>query len=205
MSKPSRQGPKAMSHMKSEKSARDRVFEVAAELFYKNSIRAVGVETIVKQAGVAKISLYRGFASKDDLIVAYLENRNAAYWRNVDRIMAAKPNDPRAQVKALISYVASRTTTPGYRGCPFINYASEFPEPAHPGHRVVEKNKREMRRRLDSFAKALGASRPAQLADALFLLIEGAYAGSQTLGGRDGPATSLPLAADTLIASHLNC
>ena len=57
---------------------------MAAELFYSQSIRAVGVETIVKQAGVAKISLYRSFASKDDLIVAYLDNRNADYWRNVD-------------------------------------------------------------------------------------------------------------------------
>jgi AcrR family transcriptional regulator len=201
---PRAQAPRAVARVKGEKRAGDRVFQVAADLFYKESIRAVGVETIVKQAGVAKISLYRSFESKDDLIVAYLASRNVDYWRNLDRIIAAKQDDPRAQLRALVGYVANRATTSGYRGCPFINYASEFPEPSHPGHRIVEENKQEMRRRLVGLGKAIGASRPVQLADALFLLIEGAYASSQTLGGRDGPAANLPGAADTLIACHLN-
>lgn len=190
--------------MAREKPAGERVFEVAADLFYRQSIRAVGVETIVKQAGVAKISLYRSFESKDDLIVAYLENRNADYWRRVDRIMAVKLDDPRAQLRALVGYVAGRAATPGYRGCPFINYASEFPEATHPGHRIVDQNKREMRRRLVGLSKAIGAPRPAQLADALFLLIEGAYASSQTLGGRNGPAATLPWAADALVDRQLS-
>jgi AcrR family transcriptional regulator len=198
------QSARATAHVKGEQRAGDRVFKVAADLFYTQSIRAVGVETIVKQAGVAKISLYRSFESKDDLIVAYLKDRNVGYWRNIDRIMATKQQDPRAQLRALVSHVAGRATTPGYRGCPFINYASEFPDPSHPGHRIVEENKREMRRRLVTLSQAVGASRPAQLADALFLLIEGAYASSQTLGGHNGPAANLPRATDTLIASHLN-
>jgi AcrR family transcriptional regulator len=92
--------------LKAAKTAGERVFEVAADLFYRESIRAVGVDTIVKQAGVAKISLYRNFESKDDLIVAYLENRNSDYWRNIDRLLAAKGGDPRTQLRALISYVA---------------------------------------------------------------------------------------------------
>lgn len=189
---------------KGEKTAGDRVFEVAADLFYQQSIRAVGVDTIVKRAGVAKISLYRNFASKDDLIVAYLENRNADYWRGIDRLLALKRTDPRAQLRALIGHIAGRATMPGYRGCPFINYASEFPDAAHPGHRIVDQNKREMRRRLLDLTKAIGARRPAQLADALFLLIEGAYASSQTLGGRNGPAANLLWAADTLIECQVN-
>jgi AcrR family transcriptional regulator len=183
--------------------AGEKVFRVAADLFYSQSIRAVGVETIVKQAGVAKISLYRSFASKDDLVVAYLENRNAAYWRNVDRIVAKHKDDPRAQLGALLNHVADRATTPGYRGCPFINYSAEFPDADHPGHRLVDANKREMRRRLVGLADAIGAHRYAQLADALFLLIEGAYASSQTLGGRSGPAKALPQAAEALVEFHL--
>jgi AcrR family transcriptional regulator len=186
-----------------EKSARERVFEVAAGLFYRQSIRAVGVETIVKQAGVAKISLYRNFASKDDLIVAYLESRNAGYWQRVDRIMANFEGDPRAQLNALIAYIAERAATPGYRGCPFINYAAEFPDAAHPGHRIAEVNKREMRKRLTGLAHTIGAARSAQLADSLFLLIEGAYASSQTLGGPSGPAKALPAAAEALIEFYL--
>jgi AcrR family transcriptional regulator len=204
MSSRSSQSPSAKSQAKVGKPVRDRVFEVAADLFYKESIRAVGVETIVKQAGVAKISLYRCFASKDVLIVAYLENKNAVYWRKIDDIMAVAGEDPRRQLRALLRHIGDRTTTPGYRGCPFINYVSEFPDPAHPGHRIVEKNKREMRQRLLSLSKAMDVLRPTQLADALFLLIEGAYASSQTLGGRNGPAAKLLWAADTIIASNLS-
>jgi AcrR family transcriptional regulator len=204
MRKRSAKGRKAAGCMGVEKTAGDRIFEIAANLFYRQSIRAVGVETIVKEAGVAKISLYRTFASKDDLIVAYLESRNAGYWRVVDEIMAKHESRPREQLRALIAYVSNRATTQGYRGCPFINFAAEFPERSHPGHRVVNANKREMRRRLTSLINAVDARHPAQLADALFLLIEGAYASSQTLGGRNGPAKILPSAAENLIESHLH-
>lgn len=90
----------------------------------------------------------------------------------------------------------------GYRGCPYINYCGEFPEPSHPGHRVAAANKREMRRRLERIAAALGAPEPARLADGLLLLIEGAYAISQTLGGPEGPGTALFWAAQALVASQ---
>ena len=185
----------------SGKRAGEKVFAVAADLFYRESIRSVGVETIVQEAGVAKISLYRSFASKDDLIVAYLEDRNADYWRGLDRLMT-KQQDPRGQLRLLVDYIAARATTPGYRGCPFINYAAEFPDAAHPGHRVVEANKQKMRQRLSGLTQAMGARRPAQLADAIFLLIEGAYASSQTLGGRKGPAVNLPWAVGALVESR---
>jgi AcrR family transcriptional regulator len=201
MTKPSAQKRKA--NARATMRAGEKVFEVAADLFYSQSIRAVGVETIVKQAGVAKIGLYRSFASKDDLIVAYLDSRNAEYWCNVDRVVAKHKHDPRAQLRALIDHVAVRATTPGYRGCPFINYAAEFPNADHPGHRLVDANKREMLRRLVGLADAMGTRRSAQLADALFLLIEGAYASSQTLGGRNGPAKTLPQAAEALVEFHV--
>lgn len=181
------------------KRAGDRIFEVAADLFYRQSIRSVGVETIVEQAGVSKISLYRAFDSKDDLIVAYLENRNAEYWRIVDRLIGKHDGDPRAQLRALIDYVSNRTTTPGYRGCPFINYAAEFPDPSHPGHRVAAANKQEMRRRLTELVRAIGIADPMPLADAISLVIDGAYASSQTLGGRGGPAKAAAWAVDALV------
>jgi AcrR family transcriptional regulator len=183
------------------KRAGEKIFEVAADLFYRESIRSVGVEAIVKAADVSKITLYRNFASKDDLIFAYLDNRNADYWRALDHVMA-KAKKPRDRLRLLLDYIAGRTTTPGYRGCPFINYAAEFPDASHPGHRIVAANKQEMRQRLLNIAKAMDAKRPAQLADALFLLIEGAYASSQTLGGGKGPAASLSWAAQALLESH---
>jgi AcrR family transcriptional regulator len=161
------------------------------------------VETIVKQAGVAKISLYRNFESKDDLIVAYLEHRNEEYWGIIDRLLAKHEGDPRAQLRKLIGYISQRATTPGYRGCPFINYAAEFPEASHPGHRVAAANKMKMRDRIAGLVKAIGISDPAPLADALVLIIDGAYASSQTLGGRNGPAKAALWAAEALIAAQL--
>jgi AcrR family transcriptional regulator len=185
------------------KAARDRLAEVAADLFYRKGIRAVGVEEIVKQAGVAKISLYRSFPSKDDLVVAYLEGRRAAFWRQWDEAFARFDGDPRAQLGALMTYLADRTTRPGSRGCPFINYCAEFPDASHPGRRVAEATMGEMRLRFGRIAEALGAARPQQLADGLLLLVEGAYAVSQTLSGPEGPGHALVWAARALVESQL--
>ena len=181
------------------KLARDKVFDTAADLFYRKGIRAVGVESIVQQAGVAKISLYRSFPSKDDLVVAYLENRNASFWAQWDQAFAKYQGDPRAQLHAIMTYLARRTSQPGYRGCPFINYCAEFPEMPNPGRKVAEANKREMRRRFVAIAEALKARDPKQLADGLLLLIEGAYAVSQTLGGAKCPSHAIVWAAEALV------
>jgi AcrR family transcriptional regulator len=191
--------PPAAKASPSRKLARDRVFEVAADLFYREGVRAVGVDTIVKQAGVAKISLYRSFPSKDDLVVAYLENRNAEFWLQWDEAFDRYKDDPRAQLHAIMTYLARRTSKPGYRGCPFINFCSEFPDVSHPGRRVAEANKREMRRRFVAIAEALDVQKPKQLADGLLLLVEGAYAISQTLGGPKGPANAIVWAAQALV------
>lgn len=180
--------------------AGERVFRVASELFRRDGIRAVGVETIAKKAGVAKISLYRNFESKDDLIVAYLSEMNASYWVNVDQHLAKYDAAPRSQLRAYMAYIAESATTPGYRGCPFINYSGEFPDPSHPGHRVAEANRIEMRRRLLYWTKAMKVAHAAKLTDSLLLLINGAYASSQTLGGPKGPAAALVWAVDALIA-----
>lgn len=186
-----------------EKPARERVFAVAADLFYRKGIRAVGVEQIVNEAGVAKISLYRSFKSKDDLIVAYLEQRNAEFWRQWGERFAPHADDPSALLDAIMDYLARRTTQAGYRGCPFINYAVEFPEASHPGHRVVEANKREWRARFTAIAEALGAPRPKLLADSLVLLVEGAYAVSQTLGGPKGPGAAISAAAKAMVEGQM--
>jgi AcrR family transcriptional regulator len=183
--------------------ARDRIFAAADELFYRQGIRAVGVDAIAKAAGVAKISLYRAFPSKDDLVVAYLEDRNADYWQRWDRAFAKHEDNPRAQLRAMMEYLADRTTVPGYRGCPFTNDATEFPDPSHPGRRVAEANKRELRQRLLRLAEALGAPDPQALADGLVLLVEGAYAISQTLSGRDGPGRAIVWAAEALVEAQL--
>lgn len=186
-----------------EPSARDRLLAAAGELFYRQGIRSVGVDEIVAKADVAKMSLYRSFPSKDVLAAAYLEATDRRYWRWWDEAVARHPGDPRAQLAALFRGLARRTTSAEWRGCPFTNAATEFPERGHPARRVAEANKRELRRRLLALCREAGARRPALLADELVLLFEGAYASAQTLGP-DGPAAAVAEAAEALIAAAVD-
>lgn len=182
--------------------AGEKVLKSAADLFYRKGIRAVGVEEVVAEAGVSKISLYRAYESKDDLILAYLRERNLAFWRNWDDMFDRYRADPREQLRRIMTYVADRTTRSGYRGCPFINYSAEFSDRNHPGHEEAQANKRAMRRRFRDIAKRLGAPHPQRLGDSLLLLVEGAYAISQNLGGADGPGRALVWAAEALVSAE---
>jgi AcrR family transcriptional regulator len=190
------------------KIARERILEAVEDLFYREGIRAVGVDAVIAAAGVNKMSLYRNFASKDDLIAAYVEERDRWYWRWWDGIMAKHPKDPRRQLSDLFEELARRTGRPGYRGCPFVNVACEFSDPDHPGRKVVAANKREMRRRLRELSAAAGAKKPDEMADALCVVIEGAYASSQTFGaptpGAPKPNSMVARAAELIIAAHLD-
>jgi AcrR family transcriptional regulator len=184
--------------------ARERVFAAATDLFYRKGIHAVGVEEIVRQADVAKISLYRSFASKDDLVVAYLEERGATFLAAWDEAFDRYQGAPREQLRAIMAYVTERTEAEGYRGCHFINFAAEFPDAEHPGRKLAVAIKQAIRDRFLRLAEALGAPDPQQLADAWFLLLEGAYALSQTLGREPGVATrSLVWAAEQLAEAAL--
>lgn len=163
--------------------ARDKVFAVAADLFYRKGIHSVGVEEIVKEAGVAKISLYRNFASKDELVVAYLDDRRSSFLREWDDMFDRYRDNPRTQLRAIMTYVAKRTAEEGYRGCPFINFSAEFPDPSHPGRAIARATMQALRERFLRLAEALGVPEPKRLADGFLLLFEGAYGLSQTLGG----------------------
>ena len=109
-------------------SARERLLTVANDLFYRHGIRSVGIDQVIAEAKVAKMSLYRSFASKDELIAAYLEQRDRLYWEWWDGVIAANPDSPRDQIIALFQALATRKR-PGARGCPVTNAATEFPEP----------------------------------------------------------------------------
>jgi AcrR family transcriptional regulator len=185
------------------KLARDKVFAVAADLFYRKGIHAVGVEEIVKKAGVAKISLYRSFASKDDLVVAYLEDRSSSFLREWDDTFDRYRDNPRAQLRAIMTYIAERTTQDGYRGCPFINFCAEFPDASHPGRAVAQATMQGLRERFREIAEALDAPEPQTLADSFLLLLEGAYGISQTLGGGpDGAGHSIVWASEMLVEAQ---
>jgi len=176
----------------------DRIRESAQELFYREGIRAVGVDEIVNRAGVTKPSLYRSFPSKDELAAAYLRDYDEAFWQRFDQGAAEYPDDPRAQLRAYLESLARRATQAGYRGCGLTNAAIEYPEIGHPARVVAETNKRALRKRLVSIAKAIGAADPETLGDGLLLLIEGTFVSGQ-LFGKGGPGRSLVEVAERLI------
>ncbi len=181
-------------------TTRVRVLDAAERLFYHEGIRATGVEAVAQAAGVAKISLYRAFGTKDELIVAYLQRRRAAYWEQWDAL-ASQPDDPAGRLLAVIDHIADRAATPGYRGCPFTNCAIEFPDPAAPPNVLAATVKAEVRQRLTTMCASL-SDRPASLADALFLLIEGTYAACHTTACPAVPAAALASTARALIAAE---
>lgn len=186
-----------------KQSARDRILAAANELFYWQGIRAIGIDTVIEKAGVAKMSLYRAFPSKDDLIAAFMDMRDRVYWEWWDKVVSRHPGDPRAQLRVLFEALGKRASSPDYRGCPFVNTAVEFPDHAHPGRAVAERNKRELRRRLMGLAEALRVADPALLTDQLMLLMEGAYSAGNTLGP-DGPSVAVASAAEIIISSHVS-
>jgi AcrR family transcriptional regulator len=180
------------------REARERILAAVDELFYRDGVRAVGVDAVIEHAGVNKMSLYRNFASKDELIAAYVEDRNRQYWTWWDGIMERHAGDPRRQLLGLFEELQARVSRKGYRGCAFVNIATELSDPSHPARRVVALNKRELNRRLRALAEAAGAKSANALADSLMLLVEGAYAGSQTFGP-EGPTLALARTAQVLI------
>ncbi len=182
-------------------TARKRIFDAASELFYRKGIRAVGVETIAQEANATKMSLYRNFPSKDELVAEWLRDHDAKFWRNWDAMSARHPRDARKQLKAAFALLARHVSDPGARGCPMANAAVEITERDHPARKVIEAHKVKLRAELARLCVRTGASEPGLLADQLFLLMEGAQVTTMILGVR-GPARNIARAADSLIDSR---
>ncbi len=182
--------------------AAERIFETARELFYREGIRAVGVDEIVTRAGVTKPSLYRSFKSKDDLVAAVLREVEVGFWARFEAAEALHPGDPRAQILAYFEGLSARSGGADYRGCALSNAAVEYPDRDNLGRQVSHEHKTLLRARLQSKAVEMGASDPALLGDALMLLIEGVFTSSQMFDGDDKPARAVVGAVKALIAAY---
>src|SRR5256885_8395871 len=113
-------------------SARQRIFDTASELFYLKGIRAVGVETIAAEADTTKMSLYRNFPSKDELVAEWLREHDANFWQTWDAMANRHSKDPRRQIKAAFALLAKHVADPKARGCPMANAAVGPTEKAPP-------------------------------------------------------------------------
>ena len=189
---------------------RDRIFETASELFYRHGIRAVGVDSIAQEAGTNKMSFYRSFPSKDDLVAEYLRRQQDGYFQWWDAAIAPHAGNARRQIEALFeAYLdlarfkaKADSGCKTSRGCALGNAAVEIPEDNTVLGEIVHAYKAEIRCRLRKLARDAGARDPEALGDALMLLMEGGYYTRLTFPQNSGPVAGIAKAVRALVDAH---
>jgi AcrR family transcriptional regulator len=178
---------------------RQRILDTARNLFRKYGIKGIGVEAIAEAAETNKMTLYRHFGSKDELIAECLReaaNRACDIWSDLE---AQNPGDALAQVKRWVRIGADCVLTEG-RGCDLANAAVELPDGDHPAKRVIQEFKVAQRNRLADLCRRAGLQNPDLVSDTLSLLLEGARVNRQSVGP-DGPCSQFVAAAEAVIAA----
>jgi AcrR family transcriptional regulator len=178
---------------------RERILAVARDLFYRHGIHAVGVDAIAEAAGTNKMTLYRHFASKDELVAECLRRLAQDMDAAFDRIASEHPGDPMGGLRAWLRFLGEFKTS--QRGCAFANAAIQLPDPRHPARKVIEAHKRLYRNRLVELCCAAGLDDPELVADEIFLLCEGARVSLQSVGP-SGPAARLVEMLQATVTAH---
>jgi AcrR family transcriptional regulator len=156
--------------------AKLRILETANELFYGDGIRTVGVDRLISSSSVTKATFYKHYGSKDRLIADYVGYRHRM---DVDALstLADATDDPKKMLRSLQDAIVTAIAAPGFRGCPFINAAAEFPDQAHPVRRAVERHREWYNGVLEQLLRDLGHPLSGDAADDLVLARDGAMTG----------------------------
>jgi AcrR family transcriptional regulator len=190
--------------MKNKTAPKDQLFQTAARLFYQHGYRAIGVDTIAAESGIGKMTLYRHYPSKDDLIVAFLRQSNEDFWDYFEKSTHDAPT-AREKLIAFFQALQEYVVSPACYGCPFLNVATEYPETDYAGHQVALEHKQAVRARFNQLAKEAGARQPKVLANALFLLMDGAYMAARMFGiAQSNPAADVTEVARQLLDAYCN-
>lgn len=166
---------------------------MATRLFYQRGIRAVGMDTVVKECGVGNATVYRQFPTKDALAAAYVQDRADAWFERMRQAAEEYPA-PRDKLVAVFDVLAGDTAGATYRGCPMLNTSTEFPDGQHPAHLAAIGHKQQVRDWFASLAVDAGARDPEQLAEELLIVLNGAYATGAVLDGATYGRRALSLA-----------
>jgi AcrR family transcriptional regulator len=180
-------------------AARDRILDTAFRLFYARGLKAVGVDLIIAESGVAKATFYKHFPSKDELVLAYLDKVDGVWSGQLHAAAEAAGPDPAHQLVGLFDALGSACRRDGYRGCAFINAAAEA-VPGTPVHDRTVAHKREVLAWVRGLAAEAGARDPDGLARSLTLLLDGGLA-SGALDADPEAATQARAAAELLVAT----
>jgi AcrR family transcriptional regulator len=178
--------------------ARERILDAATRLFNAHGVHAVGLQQIIDDLGCGKHLLYREFATKDDLIVAYLRRCRDDWTSVVEDASRSHAGDPAGQIVAIVRAVAERATAAGHRGCPVHNTHAEFPAADHPAHQVSVEHFDAIRSHLHDLATRAGAADAGTLADRLMLIIDGLNVNGATHGSEGAAAAAVPFAEEVV-------
>lgn len=184
-------------------SKRDQLLETAWRLFYRDGYRAVGIDLILAEAGVAKMTLYNHFASKDDLIAAVLEKRSRDILDGIRATVEAAGRGPQKRLLAVFDWLESWLEGPGFNGCAFIRAVAEFPRADERPHQIAAAHKQAEIDLLTELARGLEVRDATALARELALIMEGAIVRAHTFGPRSGAAQDARAAARRLIDAAL--
>lgn len=157
-------------------AARARILSAADRLFYSRGIRAVGVDLVVAEAEVTRVTFYRHFPSKDQLISAYLQGRLSQDQEHVAQLRRDHPEDPRAVLNGIVDAFAADAARPGFRGCPYANLTAEYCEESHPARTIAAEHRAWLLREVEDLLQALGVGKPSIVAEQLVMLRAGAMA-----------------------------
>lgn len=186
-----------MSAPASSSPKRDHLMATAWRLFYRDGLRAVGIDTILAEAGVAKMTLYNHFSSKEELIIAILEKRDVEFRASLMAQVDAAGPDPKQRLLAVFDWLEAWFGSEHFKGCVFIRAVSEYPDPTHPIHQTAWRHKVAVKAALTDLCAAAGAKDAATLAESLSLLIDGAivtaHATQSTAPARSAAATASAL------------
>lgn len=180
-------------------SKRDQVLDTAEALFSRQGFAATGINQITREAGVASMTLYNNFESKDALVAATLERRSTRLIDGILESVEKSGTDPRRRILAVFDaverWVAAELASPdGFSGCIFLKAAQEYGDPSSPVRRLAQNHKRRIVGVFEQEAERLGTSDPAAVARSLHLLIDGAMIQAQIFADAGSPRRARGLA-----------
>lgn len=161
------------------RNLQEHILQTASELFYSQGIKATGVDAIVKAAGTTKMSLYKYFPSKDELVLAHLQKHRAAMVHMIRTGIESRATQPQQKLLAVFEVFEAMLDTPEFRGCPFINAAAEFAAENHPVQQASAAFYDEFRQMLTDLAHQAGIRNAEQFAAQWAILIAGAIVSEQ--------------------------
>lgn len=185
------------------RSRKDALVDKASQLFYRDGFHATGIDRIIGEAGVAKMTLYNNFDSKEALILEALSRRQESFGRWLTGRTGGAGRAPRAKLLALFDALGEWFASKDFRGCLFIRAAGEYPALSNPIHRRAAEHKRGLREFIAGIAREAGVDRPDALARRLMLLVEGSIVTAQIGGNGAETAADARLAAEALVDEAL--